>query len=54
MNQLKSPKAASTNSAAANVSSEQLLNGRKQLNILHNGETYTLRITGNNKLILTK
>lgn len=33
---------------------EQLLDGKRELNIQHNGERYKLRITGNNKLILTK
>ncbi len=36
------------------VSSDKLLGDRKQLDIVHNGEHYTLRITANNKLILTK
>jgi hemin uptake protein HemP len=36
------------------VSSQVLLGKRRQLAILHNGERYTLRITANDKLILTK
>ncbi len=36
------------------VSSSQLMGTRKRLIIEHNGEQYTLRITSNNKLILTK
>lgn len=34
--------------------SVQLLGGRKQIAILHGGETYSLRLTRNGKLILTK
>jgi len=36
------------------VSSRELLGGKRRLGIEHNGELYTLRITSNNKLILTK
>ena len=36
------------------VTSEALLGERRQLSIIHNGQRYTLRITANNKLILTK
>jgi hemin uptake protein HemP len=36
------------------VTSEALLGKRRQLSIIHNGQRYTLRITANNKLILTK
>lgn len=36
------------------VSSRELLGRNKRLEIEHNGERYTLRITSNNKLILTK
>ena len=36
------------------VSSKELLGERKLLIIEHNGDRYTLRITSNNKLILTK
>lgn len=36
------------------VSSTDLLGTQKQIVISHNGEFYTLRITANNKLILTK
>lgn len=44
-----------TNAAAVNtVTSEELLGAAKQLLILHNGDNYTLRITANNKLLLTK
>jgi hemin uptake protein HemP len=36
------------------VTSMELLGQAKQLLISHNGDSYTLRITGNNKLLLTK
>lgn len=36
------------------VSSQKLLGSVSQMIIEHNGERYTLRITANNKLILTK
>jgi hemin uptake protein HemP len=36
------------------VQSESLLRGRESLQILHNGETYSLRKTRLGKLILTK
>ncbi|MDG2141792.1 MAG: hemin uptake protein HemP [Gammaproteobacteria bacterium] len=36
------------------VSTTELLGNKKQLQISHNGAEYTLRITSNNKLILTK
>lgn len=36
------------------ISSEQLLGTRGQLSIVHRGETYSLRVTRNGKLILTK
>lgn len=36
------------------VTSDTLLGKPGRLLILHNGERYTLRITANNKLILTK
>jgi hemin uptake protein HemP len=46
---------ASSGAAEAGViSSRELLGSHKRLNIEHNGEHYTLRITSNNKLILTK
>ncbi len=51
-------KSASSESAANReptiVSSEQLLGKQRQMLIEHNGERYCLRITANNKLILTK
>ncbi|SFX25522.1 hemin uptake protein HemP [Marinospirillum alkaliphilum] len=36
------------------ISSNQLFGACRQLQILHQGETYTLRITHRGKLILTK
>ena len=36
------------------IKSEDLLKGGQELIITHEGETYRLRITRNNKLILTK
>ena len=36
------------------ISSRKLLGNRRHLTIEHNGESYQLRITSNNKLILTK
>jgi hemin uptake protein HemP len=36
------------------VNSRELLGDRRYLTIKHNGERYQLRITSNNKLILTK
>jgi len=39
---------------AGEISSARLLGSRGELTIIHNGERYTLRITANKKLILTK
>jgi len=36
------------------ISSEELFKKNKVLHINHNGQTYILRITRDNKLILTK
>lgn len=36
------------------VTSEMLMDGKRERQILHNGEYYRLTITKNNKLILTK
>ncbi len=41
-------------SRPAAIRSEDLFRGRKQLEIVHNGVVYCLRITANDKLILTK
>ena len=40
--------------ALGEISSAQLMGESKELSIIHNSERYTLRITANNKLILTK
>jgi hemin uptake protein HemP len=34
--------------------SEDLLRGEREVRILHGGEAYRLRVTSNDKLILTK
>jgi hemin uptake protein HemP len=39
---------------APRLDSAQLLGGRKQVAISHGGELYSLRLTRNGKLILTK
>jgi hemin uptake protein HemP len=36
------------------IKSSDLFNGKKELKIIHNKEEYSLRITSNNKMILTK
>jgi hemin uptake protein HemP len=36
------------------IQSDELFSGRTQLTIIHNGEPYQLRITRQQKLILTK
>ncbi|WP_083789437.1 hemin uptake protein HemP [Marinomonas sp. MED121] len=36
------------------VSTEKLMQGKNELTIIHNEQHYTLRITRNGKLILTK
>ncbi|MFK7864591.1 MAG: hemin uptake protein HemP [Pseudohongiellaceae bacterium] len=36
------------------VTSEELIGNAKELTIVHNNEKYVIRITSNNKLILTK
>lgn len=38
----------------AEVSSKSLLGGQREITILHEGDRYRLRITANEKLILTK
>jgi hemin uptake protein HemP len=40
--------------APARIPSTELLRGARELLILHQGETYRLRLTSNDKLILTK
>lgn len=36
------------------INSEVLMSGKKEITIVHNKEEYKLRLTGNDKLILTK
>lgn len=36
------------------INSKALLGGHKELTIVHNDQEYKLRLTGNDKLILTK
>ncbi|MCG8029330.1 MAG: hemin uptake protein HemP [Candidatus Thiodiazotropha taylori] len=43
-----------TPTAIRRLSSESLMSGQNRLVILHNGDEYTLRITRQGKLILTK
>jgi hemin uptake protein HemP len=40
--------------AAADWSSEAIFRGQREVLIVHGAERYRLRITGSNKLILTK
>ncbi|NKC29982.1 hemin uptake protein HemP [Falsiroseomonas selenitidurans] len=40
--------------APARITSTDLLRGAREVLILHHGETYRLRLTSNDKLILTK
>lgn len=51
---LEKPDAQSTKTKLQIVSSAALLGPRGELVIIHNEERYTLRITANQKLILTK
>lgn len=48
------PVAEAGNKGAAVIASEQLLQGRKQVEISHNGRIYRLQATKQGKLILTK
>jgi hemin uptake protein HemP len=43
-----------TNDVAPTVDSVTLMKGRRELIIRHGADTYRLRITASNKLILTK
>jgi hemin uptake protein HemP len=54
--QSQAPVASKTPTPQAPVvlDSNQLLAGRKQVSISHGGELYSLRLTRNGKLILTK
>ena len=36
------------------IASDVLMQGRREVVIVHDGSTYRLRVTSNNKLILTK
>ena len=48
------PVAEAGNKGAAAIASEQLLQGRRQVEISHNGRIYRLQATKQGKLILTK
>lgn len=48
------PSALPSEAAARRVSSQMLLNGERELVIQHQGSEYHLRLTRNDKLILTK
>ncbi|MFM2068724.1 MAG: Hemin uptake protein hemP [Pseudomonadota bacterium] len=50
----QSPMPAAEPGAAGVVDSSTLLQGRRELRIAHRGETYQLRLTRQDKLILTK
>ena len=54
MSQLTLKTSKGLNEPVSQVSTKELLGRKKQLRISHNGADYTLRITSNNKLILTK
>lgn len=51
---LKAPSPAADASLARRVSSQALLKGERELVIQHKGSEYHLRLTRNDKLILTK
>ena len=44
----------SSNDDPRQLSSQELFKGARELTILHNDQTYLLRLTKQNKLILTK
>lgn len=48
------PSASSPDAATRRVSSQMLLKGERELVIQHQGSEYHLRLTRNDKLILTK
>ncbi|MFZ2853797.1 MAG: hemin uptake protein HemP [Rhodocyclaceae bacterium] len=48
------PAIARTADAALRIDSQQLLLGQRTIEIDHSGQRYTLRVTRENKLILTK
>jgi hemin uptake protein HemP len=49
-----SPRAAETAPIVRRISSQSLLDGERELVIQHQGSEYHLRLTRNDKLILTK
>jgi hemin uptake protein HemP len=49
-----SPIKPSINETRTLISTEKLMQGKSELTIIHNEQQYTLRITRNGKLILTK
>jgi hemin uptake protein HemP len=51
---LKPRAAAAPDAAVRRISSQSLLNGERELVIQHQGNEYHLRLTRNDKLILTK
>jgi hemin uptake protein HemP len=51
---LRKPSSAATSTATRHVSSHALLAGARELVIQHQGGEYHLRLTRNDKLILTK
>lgn len=48
------PAAPTTGAGPQRIRSEDLLHGRQQIEIEHDGELYRLRLTRSGKLILTK
>lgn len=48
------PRQSGQPSSTASISSESLFGQKQEVGILHHGELYRLRITRQNKLILTK
>jgi hemin uptake protein HemP len=48
------PASTSRNDPPHTISSEELLQGRRELFIEHDGQTYRLRVTSRGKLYLTK
>ena len=53
MTDVKPPFSAPPASEPKRISSESLLGSKKELLIVHNGREYRLRLTQNDKLILT-
>lgn len=51
---LRRPSSAAVSTAMRHVSSHELLAGARELVIQHQGDEYHLRLTRNDKLILTK